>query len=361
MHPLHLHAAYPEVCASTPVLADEAIIVATEGPLERAIAQANAFSSERSFSTLERTLTAVLARVAEDERREATEAERLEKLALRRRRRHAADLKKAEVAAAAAAQAVAEAEAAEAAARPLTEKVTSGLGGLFSTAVSATGEALVNALDPARQAAEEAARAADAAAAAAEATAEEERRAEAKRQRARMKRQAPAAESFSVRLVRGFSDALAPRAASSALAARPRAEAGNGVPADPAGPGEAAADAEGFDAVRPPSLPRERSRLVGSTIYVDADHPDFQARWRQTRQGAPKVDDRLCGYLATVVSSHYRERAYQAAARSRVDYAQCYEEMIGTYCRLEDGLRAVLPQMLKEITEQGGYSARTDK
>ena len=61
------------------------------------------------------------------------------------------------------------------------------------------------------------------------------------------------------------------------------------------------------------------------------------------------MDERLCGYLATVVASHYRERAYQAASRSRVDYAQAYEEMISTYCRLEDKLRAVLPALLKAM------------
>ena len=112
-----------------------------------------------------------------------------------------------------------------------------------------------------------------------------------------MKRVAPAAEEFSVRLVRGFGGE----------------DRGTGA------------------------MPRERSKLVGSTILVDSLHPDFQARWRQSRKGAPKVDERLCGYLATVVSGHYRERAYQAASRQRVDYSQAYEEMIGTYCRLEEG------------------------
>ena len=94
---------------------------------------------------------------------------------------------------------------------------------------------------------------------------------------------------------------------------------------------------------------RERSRLVGNVILVDSQHPDFKARWRQTRAGAPKVDERLCGYLATIVSGHYRERAYQAASRQRVDYSQAYEEMIGTYCRLEEGLREVLPSLIREM------------
>ena len=101
-----------------------------------------------------------------------------------------------------------------------------------------------------------------------------------------------------------------------------------------------------------PPPPGERSKLVGTTILVDSLHPDFTARWRQSRKGAPKVDERLCGYLATIVSSHYRERAYQAASRQRVDYAQAYEEMITTYCRLEERLRAVLPALLREMNER---------
>eukprot|EP00900_Chrysochromulina_parva_P020111 jgi/Chrpa1/28100/Chrysochromulina_OHIO_Genome00004213-RA len=203
--------------------------------------------------------------------------------------------------------------------------------------VRASGDALANALDPSRVAAEAAARAAREAEEAAKKAEDDERRAEARRQARRMKRQAPAAEQFSVRLVRGLEKRVAGAAAM-----------------DEAGAAELR---RAVEAVLPPPLPRERSRLVGSTIFVDADHPDFQARWRQTHLGTTKLDDRLCGYLATIVSSHYRERAYQAADRSRVDYAQCYEEMLSTYCRLEEGLRAALPAMLKEMNEQGGFAA----
>jgi len=314
-----------------------AIMEAVEPPLLEAIAAANAYSSERSFSTLEKTLTEVLAKVAADERLQTTELERLEKQAAQRRRRRQAALIKAEREAAAAAAALAAAEAAEAEVRPLTEKVKAGLGGLLSNAVRASGDALANALDPSRVAAEAAARAAREAEEAAKKAEDDERRAEARRQARRMKRQAPAAEQFSVRLVRGLEKRVAGAAAM-----------------DEAGAAELR---RAVEAVLPPPLPRERSRLVGSTIFVDADHPDFQARWRQTHLGTTKLDDRLCGYLATIVSSHYRERAYQAADRSRVDYAQCYEEMLSTYCRLEEGLRAALPAMLKEMNEQGGFAA----
>ena len=315
---------------------------AVEPPLLEAVAAANAYSSERSFITLEETLTEVLAEVAADERRQADELERLEKQAAQRRRRRQAALIKAERETATAAAALAAAEAAEAEVRPLAEKVKAGLGGLFSNAVRASGDALANALDPSRVAVEAAARAAREAEEAAKKAEDDERRAEARRQARRMKRQAPAEEQFSVRLVRGLEKRETGAAAMDEAVAAELLRA--------------------VEAVPPPPLPRERSRLVGSTIYVDADHPDFQARWRQTRLGTTKqltkLDDRLCGYLATLVSSHYRERAYQAADRSRVDYAQCYEELIGTYCRLEEGLRAMLPVMLEEMSEQGGFATR---
>lgn len=317
-------------------------IEAVEPPLLEAVAAANAYSSERSFITLEETLTEVLAEVAADERRQADELERLEKQAAQRRRRRQAALIKAERETATAAAALAAAEAAEAEVRPLAEKVKAGLGGLFSNAVRASGDALANALDPSRVAVEAAARAAREAEEAAKKAEDDERRAEARRQARRMKRQAPAEEQFSVRLVRGLEKRETGAAAMDEAVAAELLRA--------------------VEAVPPPPLPRERSRLVGSTIYVDADHPDFQARWRQTRLGTTKqltkLDDRLCGYLATLVSSHYRERAYQAADRSLVDYAQCYEELIGTYCRLEEGLRAMLPVMLEEMSEQGGFATR---
>ena len=57
---------------------------------------------------------------------------------------------------------------------------------------------------------------------------------------------------------------------------------------------------------------------------------------------------------------HVLRRAYQSADRSRVDYAQAYEEMIGTYCKLEDGLRAVLPALLREMEDMekdGAFAA----
>jgi hypothetical protein len=282
----------------------DAIIAACEAPLEHAIESANERVSEKSLSKLEDTLTQVLAAVADEERREASAREKQEKAVQRRRRREAIAERKA-------AAEVEAAAAAEEASKPFTELMA----GAFNEALIKGLDTAAKALDPSISEAEAAEEAAKLEAAKAEAAAERER----KRQERRMRRTGPASEEFTVRLVRGFGDAEG---------------------------GEDGADGEA------PAAARERSRLVGSMILVDSLHPDFLQRWRQTRQGTPKVDERLCGYLATIVSSHYRERAYQAADKSRIDYAQAYEEMIATYCRLEEGLRAVLPSLLREMEDQ---------
>ena len=296
----------------------EAIIAACEGPLEAAIEAANLRVSEKSLLKLEDTITAVLAGVAEKDREAATARERLEKQEQRKKRAVAAAEKAAVVVETAAVEAMARTDAEQEAVRPFTEKMASGLGGLLSDALAQGADSLANALNPSLEA-----KVAEAAAAAAlEEEAAARQAAEAKRKARRLKRLAPPPDEFTVRLVRGLvSDATD----------------------DPLGIGEGSSSRIG----------RPRSLLVGSTILVDSCHPDFKARWRQTRQGAPKVDERLCGYLATIVSSHYRERTYQTASRSLVDYAQAYDEMIETYCCVEEGLRAVLPALLREMDEQG--------
>ena len=120
------------------------------------------------------------------------------------------------------------------------------------------------------------------------------------------------------------------------------------------GESESETEIDGVAGTRHPSLVRrERSRLVGSTIYVDTTHRDFQERWRRAvaedEAAAPPhsraIDadnERLCAYLAALVALHYRERAYIVAGRSRVEYVQAHEEMMESYCKLERRFRAAL-------------------
>ena len=133
-----------------------------------------------------------------------------------------------------------------------------------------------------------------------------------------MKKLAPSAEEFRVRLVRGLA---APEMAPEEMAgvAEADGEASDGDGAAAGGTAAAAAEAARLAAA---VAGRERSRLVGTTILVDATHPDFEARWRKSRQGAPKVDERLCGYSRrlcprTTASAPTRRRRSSASITRR--------------------------------------------
>lgn len=47
-----------------------------------------------------------------------------------------------------------------------------------------------------------------------------------------------------------------------------------------------------------------RTRQQENVIYINMAHPDFQARIRYTRQGQPRITDRLNAYLAAVLAVH---------------------------------------------------------
>ena len=86
-----------------------------------------------------------------------------------------------------------------------------------------------------------------------------------------MKRMVPAADAFSIRLVRGFGPTAV---IADGLAAENSDSSGNSA-------AETSAAERSLGLVeRSPGLvaSRERSKLVGNTILVDSLHPDFQAR-----------------------------------------------------------------------------------
>lgn len=116
-----------------------------------------------------------------------------------------------------------------------------------------------------------------------------------------------------------------------------------GLPGD-----ESDAEGEEADLARTES---KRSALVGSTIMVNVRHEDFQLRYRRTRSGTPKIDERLCSYLANIVSAHYRDIADQLSEdQGPKGRMEAFEGMIQTYCRYEKGLRRALP-MLSRVGE----------
>lgn len=94
-----------------------------------------------------------------------------------------------------------------------------------------------------------------------------------------------------------------------------------------------------------------RSALIGNTIYVDTEHEDFKGRLKQNRQGHDRFDDRVCGYLATVIAAHYQDRRYVEHGYQPSDSNQAFQDMIGVYVRLEAKLRKNLPTLIRQMEE----------
>ena len=102
-----------------------------------------------------------------------------------------------------------------------------------------------------------------------------------------------------------------------------------------------------------------RSALIGNTIFVDTNHEDFKARLKQNRQGHDRFDDRICGYLATVIAAHYQDRRYVEHGYQPSDSNQAFQDMIGVYVRLEARLRKNLPSLIRQMEELEQESIKT--
>ena len=102
-----------------------------------------------------------------------------------------------------------------------------------------------------------------------------------------------------------------------------------------------------------------RWRALGNTIWVDVSHRDFQNRLKRNRLGKEQFDDRLLSYLATLVSAHYRELAYQQLGTTPESCNEIFCDMIDIYVRLEEHLRNNLPALLKQLEKEQQFPVGT--
>jgi hypothetical protein len=96
----------------------------------------------------------------------------------------------------------------------------------------------------------------------------------------------------------------------------------------------------------------KRSYMADNTIHINVAHPDFQERMTYTRQGQPKVTDRLGAYIAATVSIHYKDQFYAkyGAAPDRRDLL--FDEQVDFMFRMEAALREYLPELEKELARR---------
>ena len=96
----------------------------------------------------------------------------------------------------------------------------------------------------------------------------------------------------------------------------------------------------------------KRSYLVDATIYINVAHPDFQDRMTYTRQGQPKVSERLGAYIAAIISIHYKDQFYAKYGSMPERRDLLFEEQVDFIFRLESALREYLPELEKELARQ---------
>lgn len=114
----------------------------------------------------------------------------------------------------------------------------------------------------------------------------------------------------------------------------------------------------GFD-IQFMSLPADsegrvrRSLLLEGTIVINTEHPDFKERVSHTRRGRPKVNARLCAYLAAVISAHYKDQFYLQQHR-QPERAQLFEDQVEFICRFESALLAQRAEIERSMSGDAG-------
>jgi len=92
--------------------------------------------------------------------------------------------------------------------------------------------------------------------------------------------------------------------------------------------------------------------MMDNIIEINVQHPDFHKRLR-SKLGKPIFDDRLIGYLASVVSSNFRIEAQKnrnaQAVQPSMTKEIAPEEFIGTFAEFEAALKRKLPALKRKI------------
>jgi len=96
----------------------------------------------------------------------------------------------------------------------------------------------------------------------------------------------------------------------------------------------------------------KRSYMADNTIHINVAHPDFQERMTYTRQGQPKVTDRLGAYIAATVSIHYKDQFYDKYGAAPDRRESLFDEQVDFMFRMEAALREHLPELEKELARQ---------
>jgi len=94
-----------------------------------------------------------------------------------------------------------------------------------------------------------------------------------------------------------------------------------------------------------------RSALMGNKILVNVKHKEFTKRYKNTKKskaGQPKVNHRICGYFANLLTSHYLDAHYKDLGK-HANRQEWYEDYLDFSSKMEEKITNSLPALFSGL------------
>jgi len=93
-----------------------------------------------------------------------------------------------------------------------------------------------------------------------------------------------------------------------------------------------------------------RSDLVGGTIEIYAQHPDFETRVNKSRVGEKRISQRLITYIAGEITVHYKDKLQTRSGQPEYD-KKLFENLVEFIYKFEDLLKDLNGKNLADVSE----------
>ena len=91
-----------------------------------------------------------------------------------------------------------------------------------------------------------------------------------------------------------------------------------------------------------------RSQLIGGTIRIFREHPEFQKRIKLTLTKEPKISERLITYLAGEITVHYKDKIQSREGQAEYN-VQMFENLVEFIYMFEDAVSGLAGKNLSDL------------
>ena len=91
-----------------------------------------------------------------------------------------------------------------------------------------------------------------------------------------------------------------------------------------------------------------RSQLIGGTIRIFREHPEFQKRIKLTLTKEPKISERLITYLAGEITVHYKDKIQTREGQAEYN-VQMFENLVEFIYMFEDAVSGLAGKNLSDL------------